>query len=567
MSGTLTVRRWHLPLLVVTMLTMLLAACGGNTAATNTAAGSTARPATTTSGTAPTTAAGTTARTSGASSTAASGSAVIPKFDKPVTLEVFARAQAQEAPPPPADWQVIKAVKDDLNIDLKVTFALNRDDYTPQLQARAAANNLPDFFETDLAGASPTITSNLADQGLLADWATYLKSMPTYAADHDVAKLAQVGTFNGKQYGLVTKNPVPFRRVVGIRKDWLDKLGLQVPKTTEEFLTVMKAFTTRDPDGNGQNDTYGWSGAINADGSFNGFSPIFGAFGAIGDWRIDNGALVPVSTSPEMQDALKFINRMNQEGVIDPNWKAQKALDFFNRWKSGKIGIFYSDWCALYCAAGYSAFIQANPTGNIQIIDPPVGPTGKSAVDFYSAVGQIYAMSKKAADGGKGEAVARLLEWLNGPGYYITGFGAEGSTWHREGGKVVPGPKPSLSADNLTFIQLGSWTYKGTDEEFHLRFDNVTTYPNGQTVDVVALLDRTRKLAFTDITQFGVLPPPPADKAADLLRTIAQDNLAFASGQKPFTDWDAHVKTVKSVGLDDWQKLADKRARDVGLIK
>lgn len=566
MHRTLAVYRGHLPLLVVVSLTMLLAACGGNTAATSTTAGSTARPATTAAGTT----AGATPSTSSntSSSTTAAGSAVIPRFDKPVTLEVFARAQAQEAPPPPTDWPVIKMLKDDLNIDLKVTFALNRDDFTPQLQARAAANNLPDLFETDLAGLPPTITSNLADQGLLADWAPYLKSMPGYVADHDVTKLAQVGTFNGKQYGLVTKNPVPFRRVVAIRKDWLDKLGLQAPKTTEEFFAVMKAFTTRDPDGNGQNDTYGWSGAINADGSFNGFSPIFGAFGAIGDWRIDNGTLVPVSTSPEMQDALKFINRMNQEGVVDPNWKAQKSLDFFNRWKSGKIGIFYSDWCALFCQAGYSAFVQANPTGRIEIIDPPVGPGGKSGVDFGTSVGQSYAMSKKAADSGKGEAAARFLEWLNGPGYYINGFGAEGVTWHRDAaGKAVSGPKPSLSPENLTNIQLGIWVYKGTEEENHLRFDNVVQYPNGQTIDVVALLNRTKQLPYTDLTQFGPLPPPPPDKAADLTRTIAQDNLAFASGQKPFTDWDAHVKTVKSVGLDDWRTQAEKRAREVGLIK
>lgn len=39
-----------------------------------------------------------------------------------------------------------------------------------------------------------------------------------------------------------------------INKAWLDKLGLQLPTTTEEFYQVMKAFKEQDPNGNGKND-------------------------------------------------------------------------------------------------------------------------------------------------------------------------------------------------------------------------------------------------------------------------------------------------------------------------
>ena len=40
-------------------------------------------------------------------------------------------------------------------------------------------------------------------------------------------------------------------------KDWLDKLGLEQPKTIDDFYNVPKAFKEQDPDGNGANDTYG----------------------------------------------------------------------------------------------------------------------------------------------------------------------------------------------------------------------------------------------------------------------------------------------------------------------
>ena len=45
-----------------------------------------------------------------------------------------------------------------------------------------------------------------------------------------------------------------------IRQDWLDNLKLEVPTTIDELEEVMRAFTEDDPDGNGQDDTYGLGG-------------------------------------------------------------------------------------------------------------------------------------------------------------------------------------------------------------------------------------------------------------------------------------------------------------------
>ena len=39
-----------------------------------------------------------------------------------------------------------------------------------------------------------------------------------------------------------------------IRQDWLDKLRLKVPTNVDEWYTTLKAFKTRDPNGNGKAD-------------------------------------------------------------------------------------------------------------------------------------------------------------------------------------------------------------------------------------------------------------------------------------------------------------------------
>lgn len=52
-----------------------------------------------------------------------------------------------------------------------------------------------------------------------------------------------------------------------IRKDWLEKLGLEVPKNYEDYIKVLEAFTYRDPDGDGKDDTYGVTASGFMDGS------------------------------------------------------------------------------------------------------------------------------------------------------------------------------------------------------------------------------------------------------------------------------------------------------------
>ena len=39
-----------------------------------------------------------------------------------------------------------------------------------------------------------------------------------------------------------------------IREDWLDNLGLEMPKNVDEYYNVLKAFKTQDPNGNGIDD-------------------------------------------------------------------------------------------------------------------------------------------------------------------------------------------------------------------------------------------------------------------------------------------------------------------------
>ncbi|GAA3329064.1 hypothetical protein GCM10020331_075580 [Ectobacillus funiculus] len=42
-----------------------------------------------------------------------------------------------------------------------------------------------------------------------------------------------------------------------LRKDWMDKLGLEAPKTVDDMEKILTAFVQQDPGGNGKGNTVG----------------------------------------------------------------------------------------------------------------------------------------------------------------------------------------------------------------------------------------------------------------------------------------------------------------------
>ena len=63
-----------------------------------------------------------------------------------------------------------------------------------------------------------------------------------------------------------------------VKKAWLDNCGLEVPTTYDEYLAMLEAFTTGDPDGNGvDGDTYGVSsaGLIGTEAPYTNYLPEF----------------------------------------------------------------------------------------------------------------------------------------------------------------------------------------------------------------------------------------------------------------------------------------------------
>jgi putative aldouronate transport system substrate-binding protein len=478
----------------------------------------------------------------------------------PVTVEVWTGASVSEAPAPPADWVAYSLIKEKLNIDLKVVMLpSNFNDQDTKINAAAAANMLPDHF---LVNRDAWV--RLVQQGLLADVSDMLPMMPERTKQQYMDQVGKkVATVNGKLYALPSPGAIPKVEGVVIRKDWLDKLGLGVPKTLDEFFAVATAFTQKDPDGNGKNDTYGFGGYIDQNGLGPRFDPIIGAFTKPGVWNIDEATFGLTVRDPAFADGLAFMKKIVDAGIIDPDWATLKKDDFRARWKQGKFGIMKEQFAALAAQSNYAPFDTNFPNGQWVAIAPPVGPKGLSAQGTEQPGYRLMAVSKKAADAGKKPAIAKLLEWISTDGYLLFGFGIQGKNFvlDKDGNISVEGiakDQQYSSPAGQPLTQLRNMVFYNSPVELTARYPYYKT-ASGRTQGPLQFLGEFKKYPYYDSPGIAIIDPP--SNSADFYRYYNENIIKFVLGQTPINadTFKAFNDGLDKLGAKDWEAAAKKK--------
>lgn len=489
-------------------------------------------------------------------------------------IEIWLTPTSSQAPAPPADWIGFKTIKDKLNINLKYVALPSGADGETKLNAAAAANALPDFFEAVSTTSSRNKLIDLNKQGLVAPVDSLLALMPTRVKTHyDDKSSFALANLDGKQMGFVEKPNLPRREGLVIRKDWLDKLGLKMPTTVDELITVATAFTQKDPDGNGKNDTYGIGGFFDASyGEGQRFAFIWGAYGVpdnLWNWG-DPTKFGLVVRTPEYRQALEKFRQMNELKIIDPDWATINRDEFRVRWPQGRYGIMWEDFSALSSAANYQKFDNNFPDGEwVAVPALKSGGTNKSYLAAYGSVGIFTAVSKKAVDAGKGPAIARLLEWMATPeGYYLLGFGVEGVNYKLDKDGIVttdglPDPKLAWtdpSTQSLTQMR-NQLIFTNDPKEVQARYPSSKS-KNGRTISQMAFYQAFSTQPWVDSIPGQIILAP--SNRADFQRYYNENFQAFALGTKPLNDqtWSDFLK-----GLDTNMNAAKYEADTIKLLQ
>ena len=221
-----------------------------------------------------------------------------------------------------ADWQEMdffKKMEELTNIRLDIKTYSNAE-YKDKIKLIFATNDLPDMFlKSGLSKQDEVYYGDecgylLPIEDLISKYAPNLKSK--IEENENIRKAITLP--NGHIYSTPSVNNLPrdLTNKIWINNEWLSQLGLSMPKTTDEFYDVLKAFKENDPNGNGLNDEIPLSLMKGSQ-----FHLIFGSWGLICNMDYmcvdENGKVLFVPIQDGYKEALKFYHKLYSEGLLD----------------------------------------------------------------------------------------------------------------------------------------------------------------------------------------------------------------------------------------------------------
>lgn len=233
--------------------------------------------------------------------------------------------------------------KDELGIDLNYIWMSPVSQYDQKLNISITSGDLPDVFQVNA-----TQLKQLVDDEQLMDLtALYEQTASDYTKDvmnQDGGNALLSATFDEKLMAVPKMSSgIGNANVLWIRTDWLEKLGMEEPKTMADVLAIARAFTSEDPDGNGQADTFGlalnkdlWGMFASLEGFFNGYGAYPNAWIEGEDGKLKNG-----NVQPEMKEALQDLQALYQDGCIDPEFGVKDGFKVSEDVSQSKFGMMY----------------------------------------------------------------------------------------------------------------------------------------------------------------------------------------------------------------------------------
>ncbi len=160
-------------------------------------------------------------------------------------------------------------------------------------------------------------------------------------------------TFGGKLMAIPETNISNGPSLLWVRKDYLDALGLDEPKTLSDVVHIAKEFVGNNIGGSKDRPNIGLAcstGLVGGTGTDSEFvlDILFAAYDAYPKQWLegDDGSIRYGSVQPEAREALQYLNELYEEGVLDQDFLIRTWDDIVRLIEEGRCGVFFGPWWA-----------------------------------------------------------------------------------------------------------------------------------------------------------------------------------------------------------------------------
>lgn len=326
---------------------------------------------------------------------------------------------------PNEDNLVIQELEKQTNTNINLIYVTN-DDLATKRNTMIAAGDIPDIFYMKVDDAA-----SLKDSGLLADMTEVLNAVGPNVLE-ETKDVLDIVSLNKDGIYMIPNATTKYSTNINIRADWLENLGLEMPTDLESFAEVMHAFTYDDPDGNGKDDTFGYSFNLETLTDINeSASNIFGAFGIAKcrPMEMEDGTVTSWVKHPNFLEAMKYLKGLIEDGVCEPDYVTIPNLSMFEKLWSGVSGCM--EW---ECVGPTNNWMPGRytenpaPTFAFAIIEGKDGASGTAANYQNATEGWVFSASCENLEG-----AARIANYLmTEEGNDLLYLGVEGTMYNWE---------------------------------------------------------------------------------------------------------------------------------------
>ncbi len=491
-----------------------------------------------------------------------------------------------------------KRLEEALGIEIEF-YLLSADssEATTQLSLMISTNQkLPDIICTGSLSAEAIL--NYGSKGVFVDLTDYLGNpdvMPNFTAieseENKAAMIKDATSADGKIYSLVQYNPVtwnmtPFRMY--INQAWLDTLGLDMPKTTEEYYEVLKAFKTLDPNGNGVSDeipVYGFSAGTYGE---NITIPLMNSFiyypattiSATALTLDDSGTKVIAPFAQEAWRAgLEYMHKLCAEGLLpeavftddktqfmavlnneEVNLVGSLSSGSLSRWNSYDTSVNGQQYEMLAPLQGpegfaYTPYIQYNSAPIWFVTSSCQNPelaVKLGDMFFNNEFTMIARFGEEGVDWTKDEAMLNDPQYSNAyieagiyekPSYLVLN-----DIWAENNAKIWRNMNPAYMeiADSDAGV-TATQAYDPTVKSFKFYADNFAYNYSAHPEHLLPKLNYTSDEATAQ-----------AETIVNISTYVAESMAQFITGARPLNDreWSAYLSELDMMGLQTWLQNA-----------
>lgn len=312
-------------------------------------------------------------------------------------------------------------------IKLEHTYVTGNE-YNGKIELDYAADTVPDVFDL-----SSTYFPKYVSEGAVADLTDLIKASGLY--DLVSEKMWEQCSYNGRIYGVPKE--IPQACGTYVRKDWLDRLGMDVPTTYDEFITMLTRFRDEIDE---CEIPYTAPGLVSAQ-----YIPDFYQGANAGITRVD-GQWVDGMQQDSMAVALKNMQDAYAAGLLDMEAITNTTATCRDNWESGITGAF------CYWTGNWGQQLTFNLQQNVPDAEVVCIPPIEGAVYLFSTP-TVHVINGRLSQ----EEVARVFKYFlgymhdGGEGQVLFEYGVEGVHWEQDGDHVKM--LPSLSNPNTTLAK------------------------------------------------------------------------------------------------------------------